>query len=574
MPLLPRTAPLLQLILVLACLMALAPARAGVLHLVTGQADAAQQYLELHLPARSAAPSPVLLYVPGGFWGGMSERFAAAAAGSAALTAEGVAVGFVHSRAAPGARYPAQLHDLAAAVAKVRAQAGELGLDPRRVYLLGHGSGGQLAAMLPLAPAVLHAHGLQAGDIAGVITLSGIHDLADDAEQTDTQRGFERAAFGAAPAARRAASPLHNIVSLDVPYLVLTPTRDLGGYAADAQHFAEAMRAAGNHITYQLLADLDHFRIADLGKAGNRARQVVLDFMDVQPMPGELADIVRFFNHTFFEPAHSTEPFWQRYGELVRDYPIDAAFLDRLNGLISESYYQLMGLPGRTYHAIPLGELVKRLPGQGDWLVTRNVRNEQYYWPLAKILPYDPVLVVGIDGEHNLFRYGSPTRARREYSWVEPEGRLAPIFRPVGAFVHFRRPPPPGLFPHFTAYFSIPPDGLALHQGDPVPYRADLPTVLQPVFGDVNGCASCHQFRGWGPRAGHVNLWSGKPQGGYALPLEDYPPEVWRSFVFHQKHNAALIGAVPNMVDEGAQQALYDIVEQARTQRTASPSGQ
>lgn len=160
----------------------------------------------------------------------------------------------------------------------------------------------------------------------------------------------------------------------------------------------------------------------------------------------------------------------------MRDYPVDARFVDRIDGLIAESYYQLMGLPLQLY-------------------------------------------------------------------------------------------------PHFTAYYSITVDGLSLHQGNPVPYLDDLPPELRPVFTYANGCSSCHQFRGWGPRAGHVNLWSGKMQGGYVLPLEDYPPEVWRSFVFNQRHNATLIGAIPNMVAPKAQQALYQIVEQSRQQRPAQRTG-
>jgi acetyl esterase/lipase len=542
------------------------------LHLNTGQ-DAGKQYVELHLPAQSDVAAPVLLYVPGGFWGGMSERFAAAAAHSVQLTEQGVAVGFVHTRGIPNAKYPAQLQDVAAALAVVRDKAPQLGLDAKRIYLLGHGAGGQLVALLPLRPQVLRKHGLTSADIAGVITLSGIHDLVNEQGLTDTQLDFERVAFGTTPDKRRVASPQQQVHKLPTRYLVLSPVSELSGYVRDAEHFAEAMRAAGNDLTYQILGELDHFSIADLGNPQNRARQVVLDFMGVAPMGSDLKDIVAFFNHTYFEPDRSTTGFWQRYGELVHDYPVDGRFIDRLDGMIAESYYQLMGLPLRTYHAIPLGELVKRLPGKGDYLVTRNIRNEHYYWPIAKLLPYEPVLVVGIDDERNLFRFGSPTRAKREYSWIKPKGRLQPIFRPIGAFVHFRRPAPARLFPHFTAYFSIPVDGLSLHHGNPVPYLDDLPAVVRPAFTYQNGCASCHQFRGWGPRAGHVNLWTGKLQGGYALPLEDYPPAVWRSFVFHQKRNAALIGAIPNMVDPKAQQALYQLVEQSRQQRATAQAG-
>ena len=59
---------------------------------------------------------------------------------------------------------------------------------------------------------------------------------------------------------------------------------------------------------------------------------------------------------------------------------------------------------------------------------------------------------------------------------------------------------------------------------------------------------------------------TGKPQGGFALPLEDYPPEIWRNFMFNQVEVAKKMGATPNIVQESARQALYDLVNNARAQ--------
>ena len=164
------------------------------------------------------------------------------------------------------------------------AKAAELGLDPQRIYLLGHGAGGQLVTLLSLQPQWLRRHGLKPADIAGVISLSGIHDLMGEQGKTETQLGFEHSDFGTEPAARRGASPLQQVRHVATRYLVLSAATDLSGYVLDAQHFAEAMRAAGNDLIYQILGELNHFTIADLGNPHNRARQVVLDFMGVAPL--------------------------------------------------------------------------------------------------------------------------------------------------------------------------------------------------------------------------------------------------------------------------------------------------
>ena len=59
---------------------------------------------------------------------------------------------------------------------------------------------------------------------------------------------------------------------------------------------------------------------------------------------------------------------------------------------------------------------------------------------------------------------------------------------------------------------------------------------------------------------------TGKPQGGYALALEDYPPEVWRNFLFNQTEVARKMGATPNIVQESARFALFDLVNKRRGQ--------
>jgi hypothetical protein len=99
---------------------------------------------------------------------------------------------------------------------------------------------------------------------------------------------------------------------------------------------------------------------------------------------------------------------------------------------------------------------------------------------------------------------------------------------------------------------------------DPLQPIRDLPEEVQEALTFRNGCIYCHSFRGIGARSHHVHALTGKPQGGFALPLTDYPSEVWKNFVFNQIAVAKKMGATPNIVRGSAQQALFDLVNRER----------
>ncbi|MEE2566174.1 alpha/beta hydrolase [Hyphobacterium marinum] len=65
----------------------------------------------------------------------------------AALTDEGFTVFVINHRSSPGNRFPAAVEDTRRAVRFVRAGAEAFGIDPERIGILGHSSGGNLAAM-------------------------------------------------------------------------------------------------------------------------------------------------------------------------------------------------------------------------------------------------------------------------------------------------------------------------------------------------------------------------------------------------------------------------------------------
>jgi acetyl esterase/lipase len=99
-----------------------------------------------------AAPLAALVEVHGGAWS-RGDR-TTGALHCRALAASGLVVVSLDFRQGPAHKHPAASADVAAGVRFVRAHAGRLGVDPRRIGILGSSSGGQLALLQAVRPGV------------------------------------------------------------------------------------------------------------------------------------------------------------------------------------------------------------------------------------------------------------------------------------------------------------------------------------------------------------------------------------------------------------------------------------
>jgi acetyl esterase/lipase len=127
--------------------------------------------LDLWVP-ESAAPAPLVVYVHGGAF--MPETLRPGQVFDALLAA-GLAVATVDYRHALEAPFPAQLHDVKAAVRYLRAHAGALGISTDRIGAWGESAGGHLAALLGLTG---HRPDLEGGH--GVVGPSSAVDVVVD----------------------------------------------------------------------------------------------------------------------------------------------------------------------------------------------------------------------------------------------------------------------------------------------------------------------------------------------------------------------------------------------------------
>jgi acetyl esterase/lipase len=102
--------------------------------------------LDLYQPLAAQAAMPVVVIIHGGSWrSGNSTQLSAF---NHYLAARGYAVAAINYRLAPEHPFPAARDDVLAALAYLKSNAADLGLDPQRIVLLGRSAGGQLALLV------------------------------------------------------------------------------------------------------------------------------------------------------------------------------------------------------------------------------------------------------------------------------------------------------------------------------------------------------------------------------------------------------------------------------------------
>ena len=179
-------------------------------------------------------------------------------------------IGFnVDYRLSPRATLPDHVIDVKRAIAWVRANADDLGIDPRRLCLTGGSAGGHLTALAALTS---HDRTLQPGfedadtSVAAAVPFYGVYDMLDeDAVYYEGLRSWlleeivikRRRAED--PEAFRAVSPTFRVHPDAPPFLVFHGEHDTLVPPEDARVFVERLRAASrNEVLYVELPGAEH----------------------------------------------------------------------------------------------------------------------------------------------------------------------------------------------------------------------------------------------------------------------------------------------------------------------------
>ena len=213
--------------------------------------------LDLYLPRTEGAT--LLVWVHGGAW----QRGSKADMPLAALVERGYAIASVEFRQATAARFPAQLHDIKAAIRFLRARAGEYGYDAERVGVLGASSGGHLAALVGATSGdaelegEIGAHRGESSAVQAAVSFFGASNLTTILKQS-TPLGLRvrepalQLLLGDAPdqavAVAELASPVFHVDANDPPLLLLHGDQDPQMPINQAHELDGAYSALGHDV--------------------------------------------------------------------------------------------------------------------------------------------------------------------------------------------------------------------------------------------------------------------------------------------------------------------------------------
>jgi acetyl esterase/lipase len=192
--------------------------------------------LDLHLPEGSTS-APLLVFIHGGGW----ENGSKAGMPLGGLVERGYAVASLDFRPASKAPFPAQVHEIKAAVRFLRAGAKQYGYDATRIGIVGVSSGGHLAAMVGTSngdtelEGTLGEHRGESSAVQAIVSYFGAANLTTIlAQSTPFGLGVREPALtrllGSLPkdneAIARKASPVFHVDARDPPLLLLHGDQD------------------------------------------------------------------------------------------------------------------------------------------------------------------------------------------------------------------------------------------------------------------------------------------------------------------------------------------------------------
>ncbi|MBF0245855.1 MAG: alpha/beta hydrolase, partial [Planctomycetes bacterium] len=204
--------------------------------------------------AQGTAARAAAVFIHGGGWAaGEPEQFALHARYYAARGLVGISIGYRLAKP-PATTVLDCVADVKSAMRWIRSHAGELGVDPARIAVLGDSAGGHLAA------ATAFLTGLDAaGDDLAVSARPDALVLYNPVIDTTPPEGWDLKSQGAAILARSADfSPMDHVGPGAPPTLVIHGDADKVVPLAWSEHFVAALRRAGNAAQLRTLSGAGH----------------------------------------------------------------------------------------------------------------------------------------------------------------------------------------------------------------------------------------------------------------------------------------------------------------------------
>jgi acetyl esterase/lipase len=247
-----------------------------------------RQVLDVYSPP-GAKNLPVVFWIHGGGWQTGDKKDVQLK--PQAFTEKGFVFVSTNYRLLPDVDMGTLVRDVAKSLGWVHEHAAEYGGDPKRLLVMGHSAGAQLAALLCTDDRYLKAEGVPLSDVKGCVPVDGdTFDVPAIIEVAETRwrthhlppaKFGHREKFGNDPAKHKDFSAVTH-VSKDkgIPPFLILHVAGHPDVTAQAQRLGNKLKEAGVSATVFGARESTHSKInADLGKPDDPTTKALFDFL-------------------------------------------------------------------------------------------------------------------------------------------------------------------------------------------------------------------------------------------------------------------------------------------------------
>ncbi len=247
-----------------------------------------RQVLDVYSPEK-AKNLPVVFWIHGGGWqtgDKMSVQLK-----PKVFVERGFVFVSTNYRLLPGVDMATIVRDIAKSIHWVHDHIAEYGGDPKRLFIMGHSAGAQLAALICTDERYLKAEGLSLAITKGCVPVDGdTYDVPAMIETAETRRrvhGLPQAKFGHrekfgndAAKHRDFSAVTHVAKDKGIPPFLILHVADHPDTSAQAQRLGNVLKDAGISVTVFGARETTHNKInADLGLADDPATKALFEFL-------------------------------------------------------------------------------------------------------------------------------------------------------------------------------------------------------------------------------------------------------------------------------------------------------
>jgi acetyl esterase/lipase len=250
----------------------------------------ARQVLDVYSP-RDAKNAPVVFWIHGGGWQ-TGDKAAGVQTKAQAFVDKGFVFVSTNYRLLPEVDMGTIIRDVAKSIHWVHDHIAEHGGDPKRILVMGHSAGAQLAALVCIDDRYLKAEGLSLDIVKGCVPVDGdTYDVPAIIEVAETRwqvhglppaKFGHREKFGNDPAKHRDFSAVTH-VSKDkgIPPFLIVYVTGHPDVTAQAQRLANALKEADVPNTLYGGKETTHVKInADLGLPDDPGTKALFEFVE------------------------------------------------------------------------------------------------------------------------------------------------------------------------------------------------------------------------------------------------------------------------------------------------------